>query len=99
MTRLSQPATPPTGCMTASSLGVGINAPFGLVTEYDGDSILNQTGVAGKSEVLSLNVNPAVSVEVTDWLTLALGAQVQYFDARLTRQALGTARHLDARGR
>jgi long-chain fatty acid transport protein len=70
-------------------LGVGINAPYGLVTEYDDDSILHQTGVAGKSEVFSVNVNPAVSVEVTDWLALAVGAQVQYFDARLTRQALG----------
>ena len=53
------------------------------------DSILNQTGVAGKSEVFSLNVNPVVSLEVTDWLALALGAQVQYFDTQLTRQALG----------
>jgi long-chain fatty acid transport protein len=70
-------------------VGVGINAPFGLITEYHGDSILNQTGVAAKSEVFSVNVNPVVSLEVTDWLALALGAQVQYFDTRLTRQALG----------
>lgn len=70
-------------------LGVGINAPYGLVTEYDNDSILYQTGVAGKSEIFSVNLNPAVAVELTDWLTLALGAQIQYFDARLTRQALG----------
>ena len=70
-------------------LGVGINAPFGLITEYDDDSIISQSGVAGKSEVISLNLNPAVSVELTHWLALALGAQVQYFDARLTRQALG----------
>jgi long-chain fatty acid transport protein len=65
-------------------LGVGINAPYGLRTEYDNDSILYQTGVAGKSEVSSVNLNPAVAVEVTDWLALALGAQVQYFAARLT---------------
>jgi long-chain fatty acid transport protein len=70
-------------------IGVGVNSPFGLATEYDGESILYQTGVAGKSEALSVNVNPAVSLEVTKWLALALGAQVQYFEARLTRQALG----------
>ena len=69
--------------------GVGINSPFGLATKYDGDSILNQTGIAGTSKIRALNLNPAVSVDVTDWLALALGAQVQYFDARLTRQALG----------
>jgi long-chain fatty acid transport protein len=70
-------------------IGVGVNSPFGLATKYDGESILYQTGVAGKSEALSVNVNPAVSLEVTKWLALALGAQVQYFEARLTRQALG----------
>jgi long-chain fatty acid transport protein len=69
-------------------LGVGINTPFGLVTRYGGSSILYQTGVAGKSEVFSVNVNPAVAVQVTDWLAVAIGAEVQYFDARLTRQAL-----------
>jgi long-chain fatty acid transport protein len=70
-------------------LGVGINVPFGLSTEYNSNSILNQTGVAGESEVFSVNLNPAISVEVTDWLALSVGAQVQYFDAKLTRQALG----------
>jgi long-chain fatty acid transport protein len=69
-------------------LGLGVNVPFGLATEYDDDSILHQNGIAGKSEVVSLNVNPAVSYQVTDWLALALGAQVQYFEALLTRQAL-----------
>ena len=69
--------------------GIGINSPFGLITKYDGESILYQTGVAGKSEVFSVNVNPAASLEVTDWRAFALGAQVQYLEARLTRQALG----------
>jgi long-chain fatty acid transport protein len=70
-------------------VGLGVNVPFGLATEYDDDSILHRTGIAGKSEVVSVNVNPALSYQVTDWLALALGAQVQYFDALLTRQALG----------
>ena len=70
-------------------LGFGINSPFGLVTKYEGDSILAQTGIAGTSRVFSINVNPAVSLEVMDGLALALGVQAQYFDARLTGQALG----------
>ena len=78
-----------TGCIERVVVGLGVNVPFGLATEYDDDSILHQTGVAGKSEVVSINVNPAVSFQATDWLALALGAQVQYFEARLTRQALG----------
>jgi long-chain fatty acid transport protein len=70
-------------------IGVGINVPYGLTTKYDNNSVLSQNGIAGKSEIKSLNVNPAISVDVTDWLALALGAQIEYFDARLTRQALG----------
>jgi long-chain fatty acid transport protein len=72
-------------------VGVGVNTPFGLETRYGGSSVLYQNGIAGKSEVYSLNVNPAVAVQITDWLAVALGAQIQYFDARLTRQFLGSA--------
>jgi long-chain fatty acid transport protein len=69
--------------------GVGINSPFGLVTKYDRDSVLSINGIAGTSKLFSLNLNPAVSVDVTDWLALGVGLQVQYLDAKLTRQALG----------
>jgi long-chain fatty acid transport protein len=70
-------------------LGVGINGPFGQVTEYEDDSILRAFGIAGNSKAFTFNVNPAISVEMTDWLAVALGLQAQYFDTRLSRQALG----------
>jgi long-chain fatty acid transport protein len=69
-------------------LGLGVNGPFGLSTKYDQDSILRTFGIAGTSEVFSLNANPAVAYQVNDWLTLALGAQVQYIDLKYTQQAL-----------
>jgi long-chain fatty acid transport protein len=68
--------------------GVGVNAPFGLVTNYPDASILRAFGIAGTSDVFSLNVNPAVSFQVTDWLSLGVGAQIQYLDVRLTNQFL-----------
>jgi len=68
-------------------LGIGINSPFGLVTNYTDDSPLRTFGVSGTSDIFSLNVNPALSVEVTDWLTLGLGAQIQFIDLRLTDQS------------
>lgn len=68
--------------------GVGVNSPFGLVTQYDDTSILRAAGIAGTSSVFSLNVNPAVAFQVNEWLALALGAQIQYIDVRLTAQAL-----------
>lgn len=70
-------------------LGIGINVPFGLATEYDNDSVIYQNGIAGKTEVFALDINPAMAIQATDWLTLALGIRIQYFEARLTRQALG----------
>jgi len=66
------------------TFGVGVNSGYGLVTRYDGTSILRANGVAGTSDIFSINVNPAVSFQVNDWLALALGAQVQYIDVRLT---------------
>ena len=67
-------------------LGMGLNGAFGLVTEYDDDSPLRGAGIAGNSEVFSLNLNPSVSYEVTDWLAVAVGAQIQYIDIGLTEQ-------------
>lgn len=69
-------------------LGLGVNSPFGLVTQYDDASLLRLSGIAGTSKVFSLNANPAIAVQVNDWLALAVGAQVQYVDVRLTGQAL-----------
>jgi long-chain fatty acid transport protein len=67
--------------------GVGVNSPYGLVTKYDAASPL-RLGAAGTSRVFSINVNPAIAVQLNDWLALALGAQVQFVDVRLTAQAL-----------
>lgn len=65
-------------------LGIGVNAPYGLATKYDPDSLLRAAGVAGTSKIFSTNVNPAVSYQVNDWLAVALGAQIQYAKVRLT---------------
>ena len=66
------------------ALGVGVNGAYGLVTRYDGSSVLRASGVAGTSDIFSINVNPAISYQVNEWLALALGVQVQYIDVRLT---------------
>ena len=44
--------------------GLGINVPFGLVTEYDDDFIGRFQGL--KSDVQTINVNPALSWKVND---------------------------------
>jgi long-chain fatty acid transport protein len=69
-------------------LGVGMNAPFGLATDYPFASSIRANGVAGTAEVFSLNLNPAVSYQVTDWLSLAVGAQLQYVSVDYTAVGL-----------
>lgn len=62
--------------------GLGINAPFGLKTDYD-------AGWAGrfqalKSEVKTVNVNPSLSYKVNETVTVGLGINYQKIDAELT---------------
>jgi long-chain fatty acid transport protein len=63
-------------------LGLGVNAPFGLRTEYD-------RGWVGRyhaldSELRTINLNPTVAYRAAEWLSLGAGVQVQYADAELT---------------
>jgi long-chain fatty acid transport protein len=66
-------------------VGVSNSAPFGLVT----DPRQNWAGqiYSRSSKVFSLNVNPIVGVKVNDWLSLAVGPSLQYFDIRLKSAA------------
>jgi long-chain fatty acid transport protein len=65
-------------------VGVGLNAPFGLKTEYD-DKWVGRFQ-ADKSEVKTININPSVAFKVNDQLSLGLGVSVMRAEATLTRQ-------------
>jgi long-chain fatty acid transport protein len=62
-------------------LGLSSSAPFGLVTKPE--PIWSGQIYARTSKVFSLNLNPIVGVKLTDWLSVAAGPAVQYFDVRL----------------
>jgi len=66
------------------SFGLGINAPFGLKTEYDTGWIGRFQAV--KSEVETYNINPAISWEPTKDLTVGAGVSYQHLKATLTNQ-------------
>jgi long-chain fatty acid transport protein len=64
------------------AFGFGVNAPFGLKTEYD-------NGWMGRfqalnSEVKTYNFNPTLSWRVNDQLSLGIGANYQRIQAELT---------------
>jgi long-chain fatty acid transport protein len=62
--------------------GLGINVPFGLITEYNDDFIGRFQGI--KSDVKTLNINPALSWKVNDQLALGVGVNWQRIDATFT---------------
>ncbi|MGB2833205.1 MAG: outer membrane protein transport protein [Methylotenera sp.] len=70
--------------------GLGVNAPFGLKTEYDKDWIGRFQAI--KSEVKSVNINPSIAFKVNDQLSLGAGISAMWFQAELTRAVnLGAA--------
>lgn len=66
------------------AVGLGINAPFGLATEYNQNWVGRYHAV--KSSVRTLNINPAVAVKVGDRLSLGAGFNAQYLDVQLSNR-------------
>ena len=66
------------------SFGLGVNVPYGLKTEYDDGWMGRFQGL--KSELKTINVNPALSWEPTKNLTVGAGVSWQKIDATLTQQ-------------
>ena len=62
--------------------GIGINAPFGLTTEYDDDWVGRYHAL--KSELKTININPSIAYKVNDRFSIGGGLNVQYIDATLT---------------
>lgn len=65
--------------------GLGINAPFGLGTEYDAPWLGQTQGI--KSDVKTLNLNPSLAWKASDKVSLGLGLNWQRIDAELTQSA------------
>lgn len=66
--------------------GLGVNAPFGLKTEYE-------AGWAGrfqalKSEVKTINVNPTLSYKLNEIVSLGFGVDYQKINAELTNSVV-----------
>ncbi len=62
--------------------GLGINAPFGLATQYDSDWIGRYHAI--KSDLTTVNINPALAFKLNDVLSLGVGVSAQFADAELT---------------
>jgi long-chain fatty acid transport protein len=62
--------------------GIGVGAPFGLVTEYDDDWLGRFQGI--KSELTTININPSIAFKVSPTVSLGAGINWQKADVELT---------------
>ncbi len=65
-----------------SRLGISVNAPWGLETDYDRTWIGRYHAV--KSDLNSINVNPMIAFKPYDKISLSVGVQAQYLDATIS---------------
>ncbi len=70
-------------------IGIGVNAPFGLKTEYEDGWIGRYQAL--KSEIKTINVNPSVAFKLNDAWWFGAGASYQHLDATLTNDVNYTA--------
>jgi len=72
------------------SVGLAVNAPFGLATEWDQPWVGHLHAI--RSEIKTLNINPTVSFKVNNMLSLGAGLSYQRLEAELTNavNAAGT---------
>jgi long-chain fatty acid transport protein len=67
------------------AFGLGIGAPFGLVTEWDSGWIGRYQAI--KSDVKTMNVNPAISWKIVPEFSVGVGADYQQIKATFTSNA------------
>ncbi len=64
-------------------IGLGINVPFGLSTEYDDDWVGRYQAI--ESEVTAININPSIAFKASNTLSVGFGVNYQYMKAKLTQ--------------
>ena len=78
------------------TFGLGVNAPFGLVTEYDSGWLGRYQAI--KSDIKTMNINPAISWQVLPKLSLGAGASYQQIKANVHQQRQLLRRAAQGRG-
>ncbi|MDC0357495.1 OmpP1/FadL family transporter [Oligoflexia bacterium] len=64
------------------NVGLGVNAPFGLSTNYSDDWVGRYHGI--KTDLTTININPALSLKLHERFAVGGGLNVIYSDAELS---------------
>jgi long-chain fatty acid transport protein len=62
-------------------IGVTVNVPFGLSTEYDADWLGRYSAI--ESEIVTININPTISYKVDEHTTVGVGVSAMYANLKL----------------
>ena len=62
--------------------GIGVNAPFGLATEYEDDWVGRYHAL--RSDLSTVNINPSLGCKINEWVALGAGFNMEYLKAELT---------------
>jgi long-chain fatty acid transport protein len=62
-------------------LGMGFNAPFGLSVSFQDPWAGRNYG--GDTTIKTYNANPSIAYRINDWISIGIGAQLQYASVRL----------------
>ncbi len=68
-------------------IGLAMNAPYGLSTKNNGNSLGALYGY--KSTIRTLNFNPMVGVKLNDMISFGVGLQINYMKGNLSSAKLG----------
>ncbi len=63
-------------------LGLGVTVPFGMGTEYDDNWVGRYHAV--NTELMTININPAIAYKINDQWSIGGGLNIQYVDLTLT---------------
>ena len=77
-----------TGLNERTRFGLGINAPFGLRTEYDDTWVGRYHAV--KTELRTLNINPSIAFQANERLALGGGIDILLVNATFTNAMVST---------
>lgn len=72
------------------TFGIGVNAPFGLATDYEDDWVGRY--YANRSEIKTVNINPSLGIKLNDQWSIGGGVSYQKIEAEIGNFTdLGTA--------
>lgn len=67
-------------------VGVGVGAPFGLMTEYDDDWVGQYHST--KFDIKTININPSIAYKVNEQFSMGVGLNWQHIDAQYTKKVV-----------